>query len=66
MPYMTFVNSMSLDGRPEGDDAWVTEELPCPNLHCERYLAHMNEQGAAARSSVNAHKVGESNLDISL
>ena len=59
MPYMTFVNSMSLEGRPEGNDEWVTEELqlPCPNVHCERYMAHMHGHHDAI-NSIGAHRVG--------
>ena len=52
MPYMTFVNSMSLEDKP-GD--WITEELqlPCPNVPCERFMTHMN----LSHDASSAHKV---------
>ena len=52
MPYMTFVNSMSLEDKP-GDLITEELELPCPNVPCERFLTHMN----LSHDASIAHKV---------
>ena len=58
MPYMTFVNSMPLQDNKARETDWATEDvdLPCPNLPCSRFLAHMHLHTDAA-NAILAQKV---------